>query len=162
MDFYKLQEVGNKLIFKYKKELNAVMTIEMSFIMPLVLACLVIIIFSGFCLHDKCVINKACMSAALRGSEEIKDSEAKERAIEAYEEVIDGKLLAKWTLSPVFEIGVDSVVVRCEGSMSMCDGIISMILDKMGVDYCFTTKACRVSEYKYIREKRKSGVGYCI
>ena len=56
------------------------LTIELSLIMPVILGLFVVMIFTGFILHDKCIVNKACLSAALRGSQETDDAKAMDMA----------------------------------------------------------------------------------
>lgn len=102
-------------------------------------------------MHDKCIVNKACLSAALRGSEESEDGEAVSRAQEAIAEVIPGHLIGKWTYDTSVDIGRDEVRVTFEGKTQMGGGLIRRILSAGSTDHSYECRSYRLREAEYIR-----------
>ena len=127
------------------------MTIEMTRLMPFILGIFIFIIFSGFILHDKCIVNKACMSAALRGSEETDP-----------DEVIPGRLIGKWDYSTRIDVGEDAVRVSFKGNTGMGGGLIRRLISSGTTGHDYECESYRLNEAEYIRTKRKSGAGYCL
>ena len=127
------------------------LTIEITLLMPFILGLFIFILFSGFIMHDKCIVNKACLSAALRGSEESEDGEAVSRAQEAIAEVIPGHLIGKWTYDTSVDIGRDEVRVTFEGKTQMGGGLIRRILSAGSTDHSYECRSYRLREAEYIR-----------
>ena len=143
-------------------KLKGSMTIEMTLLMPFILGIFIFIIFSGFILHDKCIVNKACMSAALRGSEETDPDKAMDRANEAISEVIPGRLIGKWDYSTRIDVGKDAVRVSFKGNTGMGGGLIRRLISSGTTGHDYECESYRLNEAEYIRTKRKSGAGYCL
>ena len=144
------------------EKLKGSMTIEMTLLMPFILGSFIFIIFSGFILHDKCIVNKACMSAALRGSEETDPDKAMDRANEAISEVIPGRLIGKWDYSTRIDVGKDAVRVSFKGNTGMGGGLIRRLISSGTTGHDYECESYRLNEAEYIRTKRKSGAGYCL
>ncbi len=142
--------------------LSGSLTIELTLLMPFILGVFVFIIFSGFVLHDKCVVNKACLSAALRGSRESDDSKAIIKAEEAIGEVLPGNLLGTWSYDTGIDVGQDAVRVTFRGDTKMGSGLIRWVLSTGRTGHSFECESYRIKEAEYIRTSRKSGVGYCL
>lgn len=143
-------------------KLKGSMTIELTLLMPFILGIFIFIIFSGFILHDKCIVNKACMSAALRGSEETDPDKAMDRANEAISEVIPGRLIGKWDYSTRIDVGEDAVRVSFKGNTGMGGGLIRRLISSGTTGHDYECESYRLNEAEYIRTKRKSGAGYCL
>lgn len=143
-------------------KLKGSMTIELTLLMPFILGIFIFIIFSGFILHDKCIVNKACMSAALRGSEETDPDKAMDRANEAISEVIPGRLIGKWDYSTRIDVGKDAVRVSFKGNTGMGGGLIRRLISSGTTGHDYECESYRLNEAEYIRTKRKSGAGYCL
>ena len=146
-------------LYRYRM-LRGSLTIELTLLMPFILGMFIFIIFSGFILHDKCVVNKACLSAALRGSSENEDSEAIAKATEAISEVLPGHLIGSWSYDTNIDVGEDAVRVSFEGDTSVGFGLINRILSSTGTKHRYECSSLRLKTEEYIRTKRKSGVGY--
>ena len=142
--------------------LKGSLTIELTLLMPFILAVFVFIIFSGFVLHDKCIVNKACLSAALRGSNESEDGKAMEQAGVAINEVLPGNLLGKWSYDTQIDVGEDAVRVSFTGDTDMGISLLKKILFTGTTTHSYKCESYRLKEAEYIRTKRKSGVGYCL
>ena len=138
------------------------LTIELTLIMPFILGLFILIIFSGFILHDKCMVNKACLSAALRGSEEDEDDQAINRAYEALDEVIPDHLIGKWNYSTQVDIGEDEVRIIFHGDTCIGGGLVNRVLSIAGTSHNYECRSCRLREEDYLRKKKKSGTGYCL
>ena len=143
-------------------KLKGSMTIELTLLMHFILGIFIFIIFSGFILHDKCIVNKACMSAALRGSEETDPDKALDMANEAISEVIPGRLIGKWDYSTRIDVGEDAVRVSFKGNTGMGGGLIRRLISSGTTEHDYECESYRLNEAEYIRTKRKSGAGYCL
>ncbi|MCR5508899.1 MAG: pilus assembly protein [Lachnospiraceae bacterium] len=131
------------------------LTIELSIIMPLILGLFVVIVFSGFLLHDKCIVNKACMSAALRASLEREDAPALEKAYEAMAEVIPGRLMCRWDYETDIDVGEDEVRVTFLGSSSVGGLFAGRILSNPVTGHDFECSAYRLDQSGYIRSHKR-------
>lgn len=130
------------------------LTIELTLLMPFILGMFIFLLFSGFILHDKCIVNKACLSAALRSSEESTDNEAVKRAQEAISEVLPGHLIALWSYDTDVEIGEDMVRVSFTGSAKMGSGLLRSVLTAGSTDHSYECRSYRLREATYIREHK--------
>ena len=107
------------------------------------------------------MVNKACLAAALRGSQESEDGKAMEKANEAINEVLPRSLLGTWSYSTGIDVGEDAVRVSFEGDTNMGFGLIRRVLTTGTTSHSYECESYRLKEAAYIKEKRKSGVGYC-
>ena len=140
--------------------LKGSLTIELTLLMPFILGVFIFIVFSGFILHDKCIVNKACLAAALRGSGESEDAEAMDKAEEAIAEVLPGRLIGRWSYDTSIDVGEDKVRVSFEGDTTTGFGLIGRVLSVRETGHRYECSSCRLRPAEYIRTKRKSGVGY--
>lgn len=145
-----------------KQDLKGSLTIEITLLMPFILGVFIFILFSGFILHDKCIVNKACLSAALRGSQESEDNKAVDKAAEAISEVLPGKLIGHWSYNTGIDVGKDAVRVTFDGDTEMGFGLIRKVLSTGSTSHSYECESYRLKEAEYIRTSRKSGVGYCL
>ena len=145
-----------------KRKLKGSLTIELTLLMPFILGVFIFILFSGFAMHDKCMVNKACLAAALRGSQESEDDKAMDKAAEALGEVIPGKLIGRWSYKTGIDVGSDAVRVTFEGDTDMGFGLIRRVLSTGSTSHSYECESYRLKEAEYIRTSRKSGVGYCL
>ena len=155
-------DIREKRTDKGKYRVKGSMTIELTLLMPFILGIFIFIIFSGFILHDKCIVNKACLSAALRGSEETDPGKAMESANKAISEVLPGCLIGRWDYSTQVDIGEDAVRVSFRGDTKMGSGLIRALLSTGTTGHSYECESYRLDEAEFIRTKRKSGVGYCL
>lgn len=147
---------------KKRGMLKGSLTIEITLLMPFILGVFLFIIFSGFVLHDKCMVNKACMSAALRGSQESEDARAMDNAALALSEVLPGKLIGKWSYNTSIDVGKDVIRVTFEGDTDIGSGLVMRVLSSGNTRHSYECESYRLKEAEYIRTSRKSGVGYCL
>lgn len=148
-------KISGEIIQGGGKMLKGSLTIELTLLMPFILGIFIFILFAGFILHDKCIVNKACLSAALRGSEESEDGEALSRAQEAIAEVLPGHLIGKWSYNTNVDIGKDEVRVTFDGNAQMGGGLIRRVLSTGSTDHSFECRSFRLREAEYMRENKK-------
>ena len=130
------------------------LTIELSLLIPMIMGMFVFIIFSGFIMHDRFMVDKACLSAALRGSSEQDDDEALRKAGEAINEVLPLKMTAIWDYDTKIDIGEDMVRVSFEGNTTSGSGIFGSITGLGNKSYSFECSGYRLNEARYIRDNK--------
>ena len=78
-----------------ERSLQAYITVEATFLMPLILGGIIFIIYLGFYLYNCCLLQQAAYTAALRGSliEEGRDSEIRQWTEEELNRLLEQRLL---------------------------------------------------------------------
>ena len=109
------------------KRLNAVMTIEMAIIIPLVLFMVMGLILTIFYFHDKNILNGAASETAVVGSAKLRESEEfDEEEIENFcRERIQGKCI--FLVSHRIDVSVSDTEVVVEVTAAKRDFSISVI-----------------------------------
>lgn len=109
------------------KRLNAVMTIEMAIIIPLVLFMVMGLILTIFYFHDKNILNGAASETAVVGSARLRDSEeVDEEDLENFcRERIQGKCI--FLVSHRIDVSVSDTEVVVEVTAAKRDFSISVI-----------------------------------
>lgn len=114
---------------------NGVMTLELSLLMPVILAVIILIIFTGYFYHDKCIIERGAYSACIKGAEYLSQQKASEHTAdaesmmrEAFYNETDNRLTGKWTLSSTVSNTDDEVSINVTGNMSCMNGIFTRYL----------------------------------
>jgi len=132
---------------KFKRK--ASMTIELSLLMPLVLASVILVIFMCFYMHDTCIIQKACYISALRISENREDA-SEGVLIESFDKYTEKNLLGRWEINRSLEFTDGQVRITAKGKMLYNNFFLS---DKIFL-YNTESKVTNIFEPDYIREKR--------
>ena len=119
---------------------NGVMTLELSLLMPVILAVIILIIFTGYFYHDKCIIERGAYSACIKGAEHLSQQKGREHneqehtadaesmMREAFYDETDNRLTGKWTLSATVSNTDDEVSINVTGNMSCMNGIFTRYL----------------------------------
>ncbi|MDD6580161.1 MAG: TadE/TadG family type IV pilus assembly protein [Lachnospiraceae bacterium] len=119
---------------------NGVMTLELSLLMPVILAVIILIIFTGYFYHDKCIIERGAYSACIKGAEHLSQQKGREHneqehtadaesmMREAFYNETDNRLTGKWTLSATVSNTDDEVSINVTGNMSCMNGIFTRYL----------------------------------
>ena len=119
---------------------NGVMTLELSLLMPVILAVIILIIFTGYFYHDKCIIERGAYSACIKGAEYLTQQKGREHneqdhtadaesmMREAFYNETDNRLTGKWTLSATVSNTDDEVSINVTGNMSCMNGIFTRYL----------------------------------
>lgn len=121
---------------RYKK--RASLTIELSLLMPGIIAVLILIIYTGYYFHDKCIIENAICASLLRTSERLDgsytDSEIEYTAIDIFEDEIRSRLIGKWEMEKSVTTTREEIGLTINGRMDNLFGLLSPLLSK----YVFT------------------------
>lgn len=114
---------------------NGVMTLELSLLMPAILAVIILIIFTGYFYHDKCIIERGTYSACIKGAEYLSQQKGRKHTAdaesmmrEAFYNETDNRLTGKWTLSATVSNTDDEVSINVTGNMSCMNGIFTRYL----------------------------------
>lgn len=119
---------------------NGVMTLELSLLMPVILAVIILIIFTGYFYHDKCIIERGAYSACIKGAEYLTQQKGREHneqdhtadaesmMREAFYNETDNRLTGKWKLSATVSNTDDEVSINVTGNMSCMNGIFTRYL----------------------------------
>ena len=114
---------------------NGVMTLELSLLMPAILAVIILIIFTGYFYHDKCIIERGAYSACIKGVEYLSQQKGRKHPAdtesmmrEAFYNETDNRLVGKWTISATVSNTDDEVSINVTGNMSCMNGIFTRYL----------------------------------
>lgn len=114
---------------------NGVMTLELSLLMPAILAVIILIIFTGYFYHDKCIIERGAYSACIKGVEYLSQQKGRKHTAdvesmmrEAFYNETDNRLVGKWTISATVSNTDDEVSINVIGNMSCMNGIFTRYL----------------------------------
>lgn len=157
-----MKKKWNKMIKSVLSERKASFTAELALLMPLIIGVLLFVIFLAYYMHDRCIIEKACYAASLRGSQESEPDRIKITAQEALYEVLPERLLGHWELEHQIEVTGQEVCVSGSGNMKIREGLLVLLLGRQ--PFAFSTKcsAKQIEEPVFIRSQRKQGRGYCL
>ena len=114
---------------------NGVMTLELSLLMPVILAVIILIMFTGYFYHDKCIIERGAYSACIKGVEYLSQQKGRKHTAdtesmmrEAFYNETDNRLVGKWTISATVSNTDDEVSINVTGNMSCMNGIFTRYL----------------------------------
>ena len=114
---------------------DGVLTLEISLLMPAILAVIILIIFTGYFYHDKCIIERGAYSACIKGAEYLSQQKERDHTAdaesmmrEAFYNETDKRLIGKWTLSATVSNTDDEVSINVTGNMSCMNGIFTRYL----------------------------------
>ena len=127
---------------------DGVMTLELSLLMPMILAVIIIIIFTGYFYHDKCIIERGAYSACMKCAEFLSQSTGHDNTADMesmmtddFFDETDGRLIGKWTLNIRVSYTSDEVSVNVTGNMSCMNGIITRYLSQAVFSVDFSESA---------------------
>ncbi len=138
-----------------KKTKEASVTIEASLVMPLVLATVMFLILLSFYGHDRCVMLKAGLEAALRTEEE-NETEALRAMEEAFGDII-------WVRDVEKNIRADDeeTTVEVRGRAGLSEGFEGLLITGATVEYSVRATGEKRMAPDYIRAVKQRGGGYC-
>lgn len=143
------------------KDRKGSFTVELALLMPLIIGVFLFIFFLAYYLHDRCIIEKACYVAALRGSLETESDSIENVVRKALEEVLPKRLLGSWDLKEQIEVTNQEVRVVESGNMLMKEGFLLSLLGEQSFIFSTKCSAKQIEEPVFIRLQRKQGIGYC-
>ncbi len=136
-------------------------TVELALLMPLLIGVFLFIFFLAYYMHDRCIIEKACYAAALRGSQQSEPDHMKVVAQETLDEVIPDRLLGRWELKHQIDVTRQEVCVSESGNMKIREGLLVLLMGKQSFTFSAKCSAKQINEPVFIRSQRKQGRGYC-
>lgn len=138
---------------KKKYCLSGSYTVEASFLFPLIMAVIAAIIYLLFFVHDRCVMNAAADTAALRASQpDIHENGIYQTAEESIQELLSGRLLAAGSIEKEIKISSTEIRVVCRGEVPVPLHNIRLPIEVTGyakrTDPAAFIRECRVIEEK--------------
>lgn len=125
-------------------------TIEIALLMPFIIGVFLFILFMAYYVHDRCVLEKTCLTSALRGSQELEKKAAYVSAEAVMQELYLNRLIGDWELNHKIEITEEKVMSSVQGTMHVTEGLLRILI---GGVFSFDTEveAERISEPRFIR-----------
>ena len=133
---------------------DASVTIEAALIMPLVLASVIFVILLSFYSHDRCIMLKAGLEAALRAEED------ENEAVRAMDNTLGGIIWVK-DIEKSIRTDEEEVIVEVKGVAALSGGFEGILINGASVGYSVKAKGETGSGSEYIRAVKKRGGGYC-
>ena len=161
-------------------EIRAAVTIEASLLMPLILGSIVFVIYTGFYLHGKCMLQKAGETALLRGGSSLmqgiydgslQEGSTKSRfresvsaGEEAIKEITEKKMIGPWQTDSDVKVTDGRVSVKLEGRMKYERAAGSLMASGGSVypGYRFFRTEPVFDSAGRIRSIKKRGEGYAV
>lgn len=140
------------------------MVIELSLLMPGIIAVLIFIIYTGFYYHDRSVIENVAYSSVLKcGSGYLYDNknisvvcddkEYENAVINRFYESIYGRVVGKWNLDSRAYVNNNSISINVNGYMEWPGGLILEYLGGHLFKLSINESAMKIYEPNYIRRK---------
>ena len=139
---------------------RASVTIEASLLMPLILGSIVFVIYMGFYLHGRCMLQKAEETAILRGGNERAKEERVAAGELALKEITEKKLFGPWQVETDVKAYEGLMTVEIEGKMRYDGGRFSGGSASDGLGYYRFKLYNGFDSGNYIRSVKKRGKGY--
>lgn len=136
------------------EEKAGVITIEASLIMPLVLASVIFVILLSFYSHDRCIMLKAGLEAALRAEED------EAEAGRAMDSALGGIIWVK-DIEKDIRADEEEITVEVKGTAALSEGFEGLLISGASVGYSVKAKGETGRGSEYIRAVKKRGGGYC-
>lgn len=128
-------------------------TVEASFIFPMIMLVILMILYLMFYVHDKCVMNAAADAAALRASQPgVEEKGIYESAENNVKELLNKRLLASGSVENKVKITSDTIEVVCRSELPIPFHNIRIPVEVIGyakrTDPVTFIRECRVIEEK--------------
>ena len=127
---------------------KASFTVELSLLMPGIMAVLVFIIYLGYYCHDRCVIERAMYSAVLKAGYD--DAVNEHNIYYYYNDAVDGRLIGKWRTNENITISGDEIRINVNGYMECFSGAASSYLAKALFRVDFSESSKNLNEVGYL------------
>lgn len=131
-------------------------TIELTLLFPIIMAIMLLIIYSNYYVHDRAIIEKTCYVSALRGALCTDEAGKTVAALEAFNKEIEGKLLGKWEYSIDADRISEEVIVQFEGFMYQRQGLLIKIIKGKLFEFKTEVKSDTANETEYLRRATKA------
>lgn len=136
-----------------KYRLSGSYTIEASFLFPMIMAVIVVILYLMFFVHDRCVMNAAADAAALRASQpDVAKSGVYQTVEDGIQEMLSDSLLATGSVEREIKVTSTEIKVICRGELPIPLHNIRLPIEVIGyakrTDPVTFIRECRVIEEK--------------
>lgn len=128
-------------------------TIELSLLMPLILGVLLILIFTGFYMHDKVIIERACYGAILQ-NKDYGLGKCEESCREIFNKELKGRLIAKWDIEEdvIWDEAAYTLTISATSKMHICEGLVWELVPKSMFSYNTVYSSRLLYGDEYLRE----------
>ncbi len=117
-----------------KRELNIAgyLTVEASFLVPLMVVILIIVIYWSFYIYNNCVIYQDCYIAALRGCQlmDMKDSEIRNKVEKYVNDLLDNQL---FQYQKEATVSVGAITIGVSASTSIENKTVNILMQENDV-----------------------------
>ena len=118
------------------------LTIELALLMPCICAVFILIIFTGYYMYDKCVLQRAAYTAA-------GDKYPESR----FDELTENALIGKWDLSVDVSENEEETSVHVTGTMRCIEGMFTDLLSNIVFSVDITESSINYSGSEYMRDR---------
>lgn len=140
-----------------KKKYKGSYTVEASFLLPMILTVIVLIIYMSFFLHDRAVLQSAAYTSALRGSQMISGEKVFSEVENSAKKLIANRLIGTDDVQTTIDISGDDVKVSYKGIMEIPAGALLcsyLAGNPKGLEVKAESNARRQNAVKLIRRCR--------
>ncbi|MBR6329926.1 MAG: pilus assembly protein [Lachnospiraceae bacterium] len=140
-----------------KYRLKGSYTVEASFLMPMILTVIVVIIYLSFFLHDRAVLSSAAYTAALRGSQLINGEDVYARVEKNAAALRENRMLGTKNIQTDIQIGSSQITVSYSGELRIPAGTLLCRYLTGGKDHLsveVSAKADRLDPVGFVRKCR--------
>lgn len=131
---------------------KGVLTIELSILMPAIMAVLILIIYMCFYLHDKCVFERACYVSAVKNCHIKDENIMKQNTCVNIENILNDNLFSKWEYELNFIAEHEYLKVHINGNMKMSNNLVFNFFNSVLFDLDDEIIVQREFEPDYLRE----------
>lgn len=134
------------------------MMLELALLMPGILSILIMIIFTGYYYHDRCIIQRSAYSSCLKsvdlineyGIDTFSEYDIEDTMMDLFEKELDNRLAGNWVLNTKIRNTDEEVTIQVSGNMKCIEGIFSQYISKAvyGVEFSESVMKFR-DEYLY-------------
>ena len=131
---------------------KASVTVELTLLMPMIIAVFLFLFYTSYYLHDIVAVNKGISTALLRGSLALYEDDIIPQMEDAMNDI---RLLGKWDIVPECRKSGTEVELSVSGKMEAAEGLFRKAVSG---EYKYSTSkgAKRIDEVKYIRSYRRT------
>lgn len=138
---------------------NGYMTIEAALLFPVIFTVIILMLYTGFFVYDRCLLENSAYIAALRGSrmQLMDNEEIYEETYELAKDLVENRIFAVNSIRQSVTVSFDEVEVCYEASVIPPVGTLLMhMTNKDYFKICVKKSAKRMKTIPIIREFRRA------
>lgn len=140
-----------KKLYCFKNKNEAVLTIELSLLMPGIMAVIIFIIYVSFYLHDKCVFERACYNSAVRNRYLKNEELLCEKICDNIDDILQQDLFSVWEYTAYCEIKNEKINIYIKGEIKLSDSLLFDYIDSALFNINETVSVYKTFEPDYLR-----------